>query len=243
MRSRLIGSVVLGIAVLAIGMLIVGTPRQPVVSTAGAEPIARDLSGVWMQRDLGDSFTTSAPPMQPWAIERAAENVKGGSAGDPEEKCFPPGIPRIYLHRYPIEIIQSATRTLFYYEYDHFVRQVWTDGRSHPPADELDPSWMGHSIGRWEADAFVIDTVGFNDRTWLDNAGHPHSEALHLTERMRRVDGDALQIDLTFEDPKAYTQPWTGQKIFRLRPGWEISEHVCADNFLWKEPGKEASDR
>jgi hypothetical protein len=242
-RSRLIGSAVLGIAVLVIGMLIVGTPEQPVVRGAAAAPLARDLSGVWMQRDLGDSFTKNPPPMQPWAIERTAANVKGGAADDPEEKCFPPGIPRLYLHRYPIEIIQSPTRTLVYYEYDHFVRQIWTDGRSHPSADELDPSWMGHSIGRWDGDAFVIDTVGFNDKTWLDNAGHPHSDALRLTERMRRADGDTLRIDFTFDDPKAYTQPWTGQKIFRLRPGWEIAEHVCADNFLWKEPGKEASDR
>jgi hypothetical protein len=147
-------------------------------------------------------------------------------------------MPRIYLHRYPIEIVQVRGRLMMFFEYDHFVRQIWTDGRKHPEEDDLDPSWMGHSIGSWDGDALLVDTIGFNDKTWLDNAGHPHSEALHVVERMRRVDHDTLQIDFTFDDPKAYTKSWTGQKVFRLRPGWEIAEQVCADNFLWKEPGK-----
>jgi len=236
--TRLRMASTLGIALVAIAVVVLTRTQRSTVTNAEGVPATPDLSGVWMQRDIGDTFAKEAPPLQPWAVERTAANLKGGSKGDPEEQCFPPGLPRIYIHRYPIEILQRPGRTLVVFEYDHFVRQIWTDGRGHPTEGELDPTWMGHSIGKWDGDAFVVDTIGFNDKTWLDNAGHPHSDALHLTERMRRADNDTLQIDFTFEDPKAYTKTWTGQKIFKLRSGWEISEHVCADNFLWKEPGK-----
>jgi hypothetical protein len=104
-----------------------------------------------------------------------------------------------------------------------------------PHKKDLAPTWMGDSIGRWEGDTLVVDTVGFNDRTWLDQVGHPHSDALHLVERIRRHDHDTLQIDFTFDDPKAYTQPWTGEKLFKLRLDWNISEYVCEDNFTNKD--------
>ena len=92
---------------------------------------------------------------------------------------------------------------------------------------------MGHSIGKWDGDTLVVDTVGLNDKTWLDGLGHPHSDALHLVERIRRVDHATLQFDLTFDDPKAYTKPWMGKQVFKLRPGWEIPEHIiCEDHLL-----------
>lgn len=194
-----------------------------------------------MQVAPGDTLSKDDPPMQAWAIERTAANIKAGPQKDPETLCFPSGIPRLYVHQYPIEILQLPGRVLMLFEYDHFARQIWTDGRKHPDADTLEASWMGHSIGGWEGDTLVVDSVGFNDRTWLDNAGHPHTEALHLVERFRRVANDTLQVDLTFDDPKTYTKPWTGQRVFHLKPGWEISEQICADNFLWKEPGSKAA--
>ena len=89
---------------------------------------------------------------------------------------------------------------------------------------------MGHSAGKFEGDTLVIDTVGFNDKTWLDPMGLPHSEAMHVTERMRRVDHDTLENTYTIDDPKMYSKPWTASKIFKLKPDWEIKEYVCAEN-------------
>lgn len=142
--------------------------------------------------------------------------------------CFPPGVPRIYLHPFPMEIIQLKNRVMLVFEFNHFIRQIYTDGRKHNT--DLGPTWMGDSIGRWDEDTLVVDTIGFNDKTWLDRAGHPHSEALHVVERFRRVDHSKLQDDLTIEDPKAYTKPWSGHLVFRLKPDWRITEMVCEDN-------------
>jgi hypothetical protein len=238
MRNSLVGPSLAAVALVAVSVLILArtAPRSTATTGEGASPTP-DLSGVWMQGTLGDSLGQDVPQLQPWAAERAKANLAAGPDGDPEEKCFPAGVPRIYLHRYPFEILQVSGRMIMFFEYDHFVRQIWIDGRDHPKAEELDPTWMGHSIGRWEGETLVVDTVGFNDRTWLDNTGIPHSEGLHLVERFSRVDPETLQIDFTAEDPKAFTRPWTGRKVFRLRPGWEISEQICADNFLWTEPG------
>ena len=152
--------------------------------------------------------------------------------------CFPTGVPRIYLHPFPMEIIQLKGRVILFFEFNHFVRQIYTDGRKHNT--DLGPTWMGDSIGKWDGDTLVVDTIGFNDKTWLDRAGHPHSDALHLVERFRRTERSTLQDDLTIEDPKAYTKPWSGHLVFRLKPDWNITEMVCEDNvnfnpFLEKE--------
>ena len=229
MRNRVIGSILAVAAALAISPSLLA-------QRASSPP---DLSGVWMLRDVGNNtFTKEAIPMRPSAEEKFKASVAAGPSKDPEMNCFPPGMPRIYFHRYPIEIVQQPGRVLMIFEFDHFIRQIWTDGRKHPAEEELDHTWMGHSVGRWDGDTLVVDTVGLNDKTWLDSAGHPHSDALHVVERIRRVNPDTLEIEFTFDDPKTYTKPWKGQKLFRLRPGWEIAEQVCADNFLWKEPGK-----
>jgi hypothetical protein len=128
-----------------------------------------------------------------------------------------------------MEIFVVPGRVLIVHEFGHYIRQIWTDGRPHPK--DPNPSWMGDSIGKWEEDTLVVDTIGFNDKTWLDQVGHPHSDALHIIERIHRTAPDMLQIDFTFDDPKAYTKPWTGTKQFKLRPDWQISEYVCEENF------------
>jgi hypothetical protein len=119
------------------------------------------------------------------------------------------------------------------FEYDHFVRHIYTDGRSHPA--DPNPSWMGDSIGTWEGNTLVVDTVGFNDKSWLDNDGHPHSEDLHLEERIRRVSHDALAIDVTIDDPKAYTKAWTAHWNYELKPGWDLGEMICEDNGTYSD--------
>ena len=127
-----------------------------------------------------------------------------------------------------MQIVQSPTQVIMIFEYDHYVRQIYLDRRDHPK--DLSPTWMGDSIGRWEGNTLVVDTTGFNGNSWLDQVGHPHSDALHLVERIRRVDHDTLQIDVTIDDPKVYTKPWTGQVVYKLRLGWQLIENVCEDN-------------
>src|SRR6266566_3807632 len=114
-----------------------------------------------------------------------------------------------------------------------------SDGRPHDTA--LGPSWMGDSIGHWEGDVLVADTVNFNDKTWLDRMGHPHSDALHIVERIRRVDHDHLVDDLTIEDPKAYTKPWTAHLDFLLRPNWTLGEQFCEDEESFQTFDKKAA--
>jgi len=137
-------------------------------------------------------------------------------------------VPRILLMPFPLQIVQTPGQMIMIFEYDHYVRQIYLDRREHPK--DLSPTWMGDSIGRWEGSTLVVDTTGFNGNAWLDQVGHPHSEALHLVERYRRVDHDTLQVDVTIDDPKAYTKSWTGRQTFKLRPGWHLIEYVCEDN-------------
>lgn len=192
-------------------------------------------------------FTLEEVPMQPWAAE-LYKKVRNGPLRNPNDKaldvfdpsisCFPPGPTRIFTVPRPFEIRQFPDVVYILFEWDHWVRRIYMDGREHP--DGYLTTWMGHSVGKWDGDALVVDTVNINDKAWIDAMGHPHSDALHIVERIRRVDHDTLQIDFLFDDPKAYTKPWTGKKIFKLRPpGYEVMEHaICED---WLETGKHRS--
>ena len=218
-----------------------------------------DLSGVWTAKNTpgaryrGWGFMAEEPPMTPWALEKfkltkpsfGPRSFK--DSNDPVNPttvnatgCFPPGVPRIYLQPFPMEIIQQPNRVLIIYEFDHLIRQVWMDGRAH--LKDLPGTWMGDSIGKWEGDTLVVDTTGFNDKTWVDRAGHPHSEDLHVVERLKKTDAKTLQIDILMDDPMAYTKPWGGRLDYTLRSDWNISELICVDNvnfdqFLKNEEG------
>ena len=209
---------------------------------AGSSQEGADLSGVWNGRRApgggsyaGYAFSEELPPMTDWARERyekakptfGPNSVAVADTNDPVYQCFPPGTPRIYFHPFPMEIIQTPGRVLMVFEYDHLIRQIFTDGRGH--RDDLAPGWMGDSIGHWEGDTLVVETTNFNDKTWIDRRGVPHSEQLKLTERMHINADGVLQIDLTVEDPVAYTAPWTGQKFYG-RVDWNIEEFMCMDN-------------
>ncbi len=176
--------------------------------------------------------------MTPWGMERYTFNhsnpnplTDGKYAVDPAYNCFPPGPTRLYTIPRPFQIIQIPGMVLMLFEHDRWVRRIYTDGREHPP--DWPFGWMGHSVGKWVGDTFVVDTTGLNDKTWIDGLGYPHSEELHVVERFRRVNHDTLEIDFTFTDPKAYTKPWTGKKVFALMPkSFEIVEDVyCEDVF------------
>jgi hypothetical protein len=133
---------------------------------------------------------------------------------------------------YQFQIVQSANHVIILHEYPGTFRIIPlggpTDGTAHPA--DPDPTWLGDSIGHWDGDTLVVDTVGFNDKSWLDRVGHPHSDQLHLVERIRRVDQNSLQVDFVIEDPKAYTKPITSTLVFQLKPKWDIMEQSCMDN-------------
>jgi hypothetical protein len=211
-----------------------------------------NLSGVWNLRStpetryLSYGFSREEPPMTEWAQERFKLTKPSfgprsfADSNDPVNPttvnavgCFPPGTPRIYLQPFPMEIVQTPARVLMIFEFNHFIRQIWTDGRGHNT--DLGATWFGDSIGHWEGDTLVVDTIGLNDKTWVDRAGHPHSDQLHVVERMRRPEPNTLQVGLTIEDPKAYTKPWGGQLTFQLHPTWNITEMVCEDNVNFDE--------
>jgi hypothetical protein len=239
--------------------------QSAATGSAKASPRAStpDLSGVWRRSrrapdkvrkytiyELAFSITNETPPMTPWAEEKYRANkpnvgprsVSLTESNDPIMQCAPPGVPRVYLIRgEPVEIANIPGRVLMIFEYDHFVRNIYTDGREHPK--DLNPTWMGDAIGKWEGDTLVVDTVGFNDKTWLDNDGHPHSEDLHVVERIRRMNHDTLTIDTTIDDPKAYTKSWGGHAIYELKTGWNIGEMVCEDNITYGDMQKQSEGK
>ena len=208
----------------------------------------RDISGVWMKGAAppgvrqfdGAAWTPGVePPLSAWGLEKRKES-KANNSGDFKldetndpvlTKCYPPGVPRVYFHPYPFEIVQTPKSVMQIFEYDHFIRRFWTDGRPIPADPEL--LWMGSSVGRWIDDTtFEVVTVGFNDKTWLDRSGTPHTDQLKVTERFQRLDFDRLVIDFTFEDPKALAKPWTTKGYFALKPDWELGEISCSGDYL-----------
>ena len=218
-------------------------PAQPDTRKAKAKFAGHDITGVWnaMRGDYDTaSFSKGSLPMTPWGQAQfdAAKPSQGprgvilSETTDRVYKCTPPGMPYIYLQLFPVKIIQTPKEVIELFEYDHVVRYIYTDGRKHPP--DVTPSYNGHSIGRWEGDTLVVDTVGLNGKIWLDRVGHPDSEQMHIVERIHRVDEQTLQVDFTFDDPKSYVKPWTALMRFRLRPDWDIMEHVCEDNLAFE---------
>ena len=177
--------------------------------------------------------------MQPRARQKYAaaregvdeEYESGKDEIDPTYNCFPPGFPRIFTGIRPFEIHQLPKVILMLFESDHWIRRIHMDGRGHP--DGYPITWMGHSIGKWEGDTLVVDTVNLDDRSWLDGLGHPMSDALRVEERIRRPKHGTLEMNFRFDDPKTYTKPWTGQKVFELMPpGYEVLEDVVCSEYL-----------
>jgi len=172
---------------------------------------------------LGEAkFKANKPSFGPNKVE---------NSNDPAYGCLPPGVPQVYASMGAgMQIIELPGRMLMLF--GNNVRQVFTDGRQHPK--NLQPLWMGHSIGNWEGeDVFIVDTIGINDRAWIDRMGHPHSDALHLVERFHRVAYNTLELQMTIEDPKIYTAPWTAEKVFRLRPpAMRAGGGACEDVFI-----------
>ena len=215
---------------------------QESAAPAPSDHLSHDLSGVWMQYDDGTApgfarmnavDDRTRPPLTPWAQARfdAAKPLMGPRATGGQEdnaalRCEPSGPPQLLILPNPMEIVQIPGRMFMFFEEYHVWRTIWTDGRPLPK--DPDPSWLGYSVGHWEGDTFVVDTIGFNDKVWADLSGNPRSEQAHLIERYRRLNHDTLEQQITIDDPKAYTKPWVSPpKRHKLEPNWEIAEWFC----------------
>ena len=199
----------------------------PAPRSADGKP---DLSGVWMVRNPGALFylTEGVKPEEirpgAWAVyKQRQDNFRNDTDGI---RCLPPG-PKagIGVGNFPLKIVQTPNLVVILYEYQTLFRQIFTDGRALP--EDPNPTWMGYSIGRWDGDTLVVTTASYNDRTTLDLAGHPHTEALRLTERYQRLDAGHIDLEVTFDDPKSYTRAWTLPLQLDLIPDGELIEYVC----------------
>lgn len=172
-------------------------------------------------------------PFQPWAAAVYDYNSVNESKYDPEGYCLPPGGPRMMATPYPAEIIQlpEQKRVIMIFEgAAHIWREIYMDGRAHPAGDALNPTYLGHSIGHYEGDALVVDVVGFNEATWLDYFGHPHTDQLHVVERFTRPNKNTLHYEATIDDPGAYTKPFKMAWDIPWRANADLTEYICQEN-------------
>jgi hypothetical protein len=218
-----------------------GTQSAPIPRMADGRP---DLTGIWQAVNTaawdiqGHSAQKDVPaglgvvegneiPYQPWAAEKKKQNFANRATADPETRCFLPGVPRVMYMPFPFQIFQTPTYLSFVHEYVHAVRHIYVNGTAHPrgPIDW----WMGDSRGRWEGDTLVVDVVHFTDQTWFDRAGNFHSEALHLVERYTLIGPDHINYEVTVEDPKVFTRPWTMRMVLyrRKEPNAQLLEYEC----------------
>jgi GNAT superfamily N-acetyltransferase len=173
------------------------------------------------------------PPYTPLASMLRDERMADNQKNNPDALCLPMGLMQLHLHPQPRKIVQTPGLIVIMYEGNEGLRQIFTDGRPLPtPGDELQPWWYGYSTGRWDGDTLVVETTGFNDRTWLDDAGHPHSEQMKVTERFRRPSFGQLLVDITIDDAKTYAKPWSVTQAFQVIADGELIEYICNENNL-----------
>jgi hypothetical protein len=249
MAKRSLNTILGGIALVAfsVGMHAQTSPRKktgaPKTQQDATAP-RRDLSGIWDAENTMEGINprgvASHAPFTAWAADLAnnvykpgegPRRVSVGLANDPLDSCDPAGFPRNLLFELrPFQVVQTSKQVLMMYQYQRVWRVIWTDGRELPK--DPDPSWYGHSIGKWEDDfTFVVRTVGMDERTWLDNAGEPHSSEMRVEERYHLVTRDSMELSVKIDDPKAYTEPWVARDKFRLKlmpASTDITEMICA---------------
>ena len=227
--------------------------NAPAPRTADGKP---DLSGIWENfRKPGDSAVRSVNaqffddrppslvnefrdigenvkgglPLQPWAATLKQQRTAEHSKDNPDAHCLPLGLMQLHTHPDPRRIVQTPSLVVFLYEANYGVRQIHVDGRPAPNNDPQ-PWWYGYSRGRWDGDTFVVETTNFRDGGWLDVNGSPLTDAGKMTERFRRPNYGTLTIDVTVDDPKAYTRPWSVSLTQRLIVDNEMLEFICLEN-------------
>ena len=194
---------------------------QPESQPADGPPLATFF-------DAGANFENGLP-YQPWAAELRAQRMADNQKDNPDAHCLPMGFLQFHLHPQPRKIIQTPEVIVFLYEGNYGVRQIFTDGRALPDNDPQ-PWWYGYSIGTWEGDTLVVETTGLRDGGWLDVYGSPFTDAARVTERFTRVNYGNMRIDITVDDPKAYTEPWTVRVNHRVMLDTELFEFICLEN-------------
>jgi hypothetical protein len=210
-------------------------PAGPTPRTPDGKP---DFSGVWerpyvpdMTKTRGDQQGAGPLPFTAWGEQQWKDYDV--AKGDYTGSCLPFGLVRSMNSPDPIQIMQSKTYMSLLYEQNTWFKVIPIDGRKHR---DIVPTWFGDSVGHWEGDTLVVDTINFNGRTRLDTIGHPHSDQLHVVERFSRPDLGHIHYEITIIDPKTYTKPFTNVRTFTLRPDWEIMEYSCEENNkdLWE---------
>jgi len=251
---RLLRSALL--AALSIGMVLAQKPAfPPAPRAADGHP---DLTGVWQGNtnrpgsweeantgfgvgQTGDPAPSQTqrpsqqplpprdpPPYQPWAAAKVLESFNRRGIDDPAARCLAGGVPRANLTGlFPIQIVQTPQQIVILYEYMRIFRVIPLNAK-HPY--DLEPTYMGDSVGHWEGNTLVVDVTGFNGKTWLGPTGTFHTEALHVTERYTRVNRDTIDYDVTMEDPNVFTKPWTIHTNMMLRQGTRLREYECGEN-------------
>ena len=226
--------------VFSLGLMAQGQGRAGAQSKTSSEPFdPHDFSGVWgvgAGGGGGNGGAPAEPPMTAWGLAQyklARTNsskppATGKDDNDPILRCEPPGIPRLYSgYVHPIAFMMDKDKVVQLWEADSLYRIFYLNRKEHP--EHPDALWFGDSIAHWEGNTLVVDTADFNDRTWLDVQGHPHSDKLHMIERIARIDHDHMQVDITIDDPVAYTKTWNVRKMFHLDPAsYEFEEYVCS---------------
>jgi hypothetical protein len=182
-------------------------------------------------RNLGADLKPEDIPFQSWAKALYDERAAGLHWKDePDANCLPQGVPKILVAPAPWKVVQTPDFIVFVHEAFNLWRQVFTDGRELAVNDDTTPTWMGYSVGKWDGDTLVVETRGFNGKVWLDQLGKPSTDALHVTERFRRKDFGHMDIEITIDDPKAYTKPWTVTVAARLLLNGDVLEFICLEN-------------
>ena len=263
MRNRLT-SVIVALPALLV-FLLVTVPlngQSPTTSNVPFDP--HDLNGIWNRTGGDRGYNNDVVPMTPSgeakfgsykpSYGRDLGSTDAGThpeehigrrravppalGNDPTGECNPSGVPRLLFFPRPIEFVQTPDKVIQFFQWTRTWREVWTDGRELPKEPPL-LTWYGYSVGKWEGDTFVVDSTGFDDRSWVDHFGYPHSDQMDLQERYRRVDHDHIELTMTLTDPETYTKPWESQKkVFTLQPrgskavtneGWfGLFEEICA---------------
>ena len=207
-------------------------PQGPVPKAADGKP---DLSGIWEQASMKhfqDLTSDMKPEDVPWRPEaKALRDSRAGGARaleEPDAHCLPQGVPKINAAPVPFKIVQTPKLILLVYEAFNLWRQVHLDGRTL--VDDPNPTWLGWSTGRWEGDTLVVETRGLNGKAWMDLAGTPGSDAMRVTERFHRTSLGKMDLEITIDDPKSFTRPWTAKESLRIVPNTEIMEFICLEN-------------
>jgi hypothetical protein len=194
-----------------------------------------DLNGVWerpyvpdMSRSSKNQIGMSPLPFTAWGTEKFKDYDP--AKFDYTGHCLPQGLTRSMNSPFPVQIVQTPKTFAVLYEAWNVFHVVPTDGRTFPKDKDLDPTWMGTSLGHWNGDTLIVETRFFNEKTNLDTVGHPHSDQMKITESYQRTDATHIMYEIVINDPKTYTTPWKNTRVFTLRPDWDIMEYSCEEN-------------